>query len=114
MKKVYRIVTESELHGIKRNGFLGQSKLDVESGFIHLSFMEHVLGTANLYFTREQVPHLVEIDAASLGQALRYENVPTRNNQLFPHYYGTRIMRASICRIIVFEHSVKSGFCLDL
>ena len=114
MKRVYRIVTEMERRAINQNGCLLPSKLDTESGFIHLSSIDHVLTTANLYFAEGQSIYLLEIDAGKLGSHLRYERVAARNNHRFPHYYGDLIMESAILRIIAFGYEDGVGFTIDI
>ncbi|MBL8551558.1 MAG: DUF952 domain-containing protein [Hyphomonadaceae bacterium] len=59
---------------------------DRRDGFIHLSTGAQVAGTLKAHFRGENDLLLLEIDAASLGPALKWE--PSRGGALFPHLYG--------------------------
>lgn len=91
---VYKLLREPEYEVLERFGRFAGSPDDERDGFIHLSTAEQVEGTASKYFAAENVV-LVALSAASMGDALRYEE--SRGGALFPHLYGaiTRSMIVS-------------------
>jgi uncharacterized protein (DUF952 family) len=60
--------------------------VDRADGYIHLSTREQVEETARRHFAGQTDLVLVAIDAAALGDTLRYE--PSRGGALFPHLYS--------------------------
>ncbi len=56
-----------------------------EQGFVHLSLAEQLEGTLRTHFAAAERLTLIELDAARLGLALRFE--PSRGGALFPHLY---------------------------
>ena len=60
--------------------------VDLADGFIHFSTPEQVEDTATKHFSGQRDLLLVGIDAAALGDALRWE--PSRGGALFPHLYA--------------------------
>ncbi|MCF8507018.1 MAG: DUF952 domain-containing protein [Caulobacter sp.] len=55
-------------------------------GFLHLSTATQVEESAARHFAGVQPLMLVTVEAAALGEGLRWE--PSRRGQLFPHLYG--------------------------
>jgi uncharacterized protein (DUF952 family) len=68
------------------------SAVDARDGFIHFSTAAQLRETAARHFTGQPDLLLVAVDAASLGDALRWE--PSRGGDLFPHLYGPLPLRA--------------------
>ncbi len=59
---------------------------DAEDGFIHFSAAHQAVETAAKHFAGQDDLVLLEISAATLGPALKWE--PSRGGDLFPHLYG--------------------------
>lgn len=87
MSIVFRIVPAADWPGIEAAGAMAPSALDEKDGFIHLSDVDTVLETANLYYPPDTHPLVLEIDAETLGEALRWEHVASRDAH-FPHLYA--------------------------
>jgi uncharacterized protein (DUF952 family) len=83
---VYKIVSRSEWAEAEKAGQFTGSPLDLADGFIHLSARQQTEKTAALYFADRSDLLLLSVDAASLGDTLRWEK--SRDGQLFPHVYG--------------------------
>ncbi len=56
-------------------------------GFIHAATQAQVSGVLQRHYAGQSDLLLLEIDAAALGDALRYEASP-RSGELFPHIYS--------------------------
>ncbi len=67
-------------------GCFGGAPVDLADGFIHFSTKAQVAETAARHFAGEDNLLLVAVDAAQLGDALKWE--PSRGDQLFPHLYA--------------------------
>jgi uncharacterized protein (DUF952 family) len=65
--------------------FLG-SEVDRRDGFIHFSTAGQAAETAARHFAGERDLVLVAVDAAALGDRLKWE--PSRGGALFPHLHG--------------------------
>lgn len=83
---VYKIVPESLWHEARRNGVFHGAPIDIRDGFIHFSTGGQMRETARLHFSGIGGLLLVAVDAAALGEALRFE--PSRGGDLFPHLHG--------------------------
>lgn len=83
--KIYKIMTSEEWAGFTANGIFTGAAVDVVDGYIHLSTAGQVRATAAKHFGGRTGLILLEVDAASLGPALRWE--PSRGGELFPHLY---------------------------
>lgn len=59
---------------------------DRRDGFVHLSARAQVGETARRHYADVDELWVLEIDAAALGDALRWE--PSRGGALFPHVHG--------------------------
>lgn len=62
------------------------AEVDHRDGFLHLSARAQVADTARLHYADVADLWVLEIDAAALGTALRWE--ASRGGALFPHVYG--------------------------
>jgi len=83
---VYKIAPRPLWEAAEMTGVFAGASIDFEDGFIHLSSGAQVRETARLYFAGQEDLLLIGIDAAALGDALKWE--PSRGGDLFPHLYG--------------------------
>ena len=83
---IYKICPASAWHEAERQGVYRGSPDDIRDGFIHFSSAAQVAETATRHFSGQTGLLLVAVEAAALGDALRWER--SRNDQLFPHLYG--------------------------
>jgi uncharacterized protein (DUF952 family) len=83
---IYKILLPAEWADFEAAGQFDGSPFDRESGFVHLSSREQVGDTALRVFGREPALVVVAVDAALLGDSVRWE--PASNGELFPHVYG--------------------------
>ena len=86
-REVFKICRRAEWEAACRDGVYTGSPDDHRDGFIHLSREAQVEQTLLRHFHGETDLLLVCLDAARLGDALRYE--PSRGGELFPHLYGS-------------------------
>ncbi|KAG0585756.1 hypothetical protein M758_2G034900 [Ceratodon purpureus] len=83
---VYRISPEDEWAAAQAAGALQGGQLDTTSGYIHLSTAAQVAGTLALFYAGRSDLFLLKVNAAKLGDGLRYDEV--EGVGLFPHFYG--------------------------
>lgn len=83
---VYKLVPRDEWEAACAAGTFRGSEVDLRDGFIHLSSARQVAETARRHFAGRAHLLLVALDAATLGEALRWE--PSRGGELFPHQHG--------------------------
>lgn len=84
---IYKIATRAEWDAAERAGRFDGAPVDLQDGYIHFSTAAQVRETAKRHFAGLGDLVLVEVDAAALGAALKYE--PSRGGQLFPHLYAS-------------------------
>ncbi len=84
--RVYKILAGSAWAAAKAAGRFEGAAIDLRDGFIHLSTAAQAQETARLHFAGEAGLVVLRLDAARLGEALRWE--PSRGGQMFPHLYG--------------------------
>lgn len=83
---IYHIAEKVNWDRAKNTGSYSTPSLDSE-GFIHCSTAGQVTATFEKYFKNKAGLILLEIDAPSIGPALRWE--PSRAGEgNFPHVYG--------------------------
>ncbi len=92
MPIVYKICPASRWRGAERVGIFRGSHVDLRDGFIHFSSAAQVAETAAKHFAGEADLLLVRVDAARLGDRLKWE--PSRGGALFPHLYGDLDLKA--------------------
>jgi uncharacterized protein (DUF952 family) len=83
---IYHICRRAEWQAAVRAGVYGGSSQDDADGFIHFSTAAQVVASAAKHRAGQDGLVLVEVDAAALGAALKWE--PSRGGALFPHLYG--------------------------
>lgn len=91
MTTIYKIFRAEEWREAEQAGVFTGSVHDKRDGFIHFSTAEQARETAAKHFAGpdgagEHGLVLAEIDAAQLGDALKWE--PSRGGALFPHLYA--------------------------
>ena len=84
---IYKICPRQAWDEAVRVGAYHGSADDRRDGFIHFSREAQVAGTLEKHFAGQRDLVLVSVDAAALGDALRFE--PSRGGALFPHLYGS-------------------------
>jgi uncharacterized protein (DUF952 family) len=86
-KSVYRVFKKNEFIKFKKEKLFDGNKIDLYSGFIHLSTKTQVEQTILRYFNDEKKLIIVELSVSDLKDLLKWEK--SRNNMLFPHFFGT-------------------------
>ncbi|WP_424361702.1 DUF952 domain-containing protein [Methylocystis parvus] len=92
MTTVYKIVSVPEWRRAEAEGVFRGAAIDLTDGYIHFSSAEQVEETAAKHFAGAPDLLLVSIDAAKLGDALKWE--VSRGGALFPHLYAPLSMDA--------------------
>jgi uncharacterized protein (DUF952 family) len=83
---VFKLIDRPSWRAAEGAGTFAGSVVDARDGFIHFSTAAQVRETAARHFAGQGDLLLVAVDAAALGDALRWE--PSRGGDLFPHLYG--------------------------
>ena len=86
MTIIFKICRAAEWAEAAREGAFRGSAIDLSDGYIHFSTGKQVAETAAKHFAGQIDLVLVAVDAAALGDSLRWE--PSRGGALFPHLYG--------------------------
>ncbi len=106
---LYRIVSLEDWKQTLTQGQVPRCGADERDGFVHLSTQDNFIETANLYYEEVEQPVVLEIDPEVLGDALRWEVVPSRNNQAFPHLYAPGVPLSAV-RSVATLRMEASGF----
>ena len=86
---IYTLVRGDDWRAAERDGAYRGSADDARDGFLHFSTAAQVRDSAAKHRSGEPDLWLVEADAATLGDALRWEPASGgRRPGLFPHLYG--------------------------
>lgn len=83
---IYKIVSRSDWRTAEASGVFSGAAIDLADGFIHFSTAEQVEETAAKYFAGQTDLLLIAVNAAKLGEALKWE--ASRGGALFPHLYA--------------------------
>jgi uncharacterized protein (DUF952 family) len=84
--RIYKIVSREEWRDAEKKRRFDGSPVDIADGYIHFSTSAQMRETAAKHFAGQSDLMLVEVDAPTLGDALKWE--PSRGGALFPHLYG--------------------------
>lgn len=83
---VYRVMLNNEWDEFKKKKKFFGNKLDIQSGFIHLSTKSQIKNTIEKYYKNQDSIIIFKINVKDIAKNLKWEI--SRNNQLFPHLYG--------------------------
>jgi uncharacterized protein (DUF952 family) len=83
---IYKICERDVWRVAESDGAFRGSDVDLRDGFIHFSTAAQVAETAAKHFAGAAGQMLVAVDAAKLGEGLKWER--SRGDDLFPHLYG--------------------------
>ena len=83
---VYRVLLENEWYEFKKKKKFFGNKLDIQSGFIHLSTKAQLNGTIKKYYDETKNLIILKLNVKNFKKNLKWE--VSRDNQLFPHLYG--------------------------
>lgn len=86
-QQVFKVTTRTAWECARATGTLAASADDERDGFIHLSAAHQLAGTLAKHFKAQADLMLIELDAAALGENLRWER--SRGQELFPHLYAS-------------------------
>ena len=94
MTMIFKICKAAEWAEAERSGLFRGSAIDLSDGYIHFSTAAQVAETAARHFGGQADLVLVAVDAATLGEKLKWE--PSRGGALFPHLYAALPARAAV------------------
>ncbi len=83
---IYHMCRREEWQAARESGEYPGSSQDQADGFIHFSTAVQVVESAAKHRAGQADLLLIEVDAACLGDSLRWE--PSGGGRLFPHVYG--------------------------
>jgi uncharacterized protein (DUF952 family) len=86
LSRIYKILPRREWETALEARRFDGSAIDREDGFIHFSTAEQAQETARRHFAGQEDLLVLAVEAADLGQALRWER--SRGGALFPHLYA--------------------------
>lgn len=89
---IYKICPAPLWREAERDGVFSGSAVDRYDGYIHFSSVEQAAETAAKHFAGQENLLLIQVDAARLGERLKWE--PSRGGALFPHLYGDLDLKA--------------------
>jgi uncharacterized protein (DUF952 family) len=102
---LYKVCTEAAYAEALAKGHFDGSPDDFRDGFIHLSAFDQLKGTLAKHFAGQADLLLLEVDAARLSDALKWE--PSRGGALFPHLYAPLPLTAILS--VTKLHMAKDG-----
>lgn len=82
----FKIIDAAEWRDARAAGAYAGSAVDLADGYIHLSSQAQLAETAAKHYAGRSDLMLLDVDLASLGEAIVWE--PSRGGALFPHIYG--------------------------
>ena len=83
---LFRIFSIEEWEIVKQNKELRLKEIDTNSNFIHLCTEKQLLDTIRVHFNNIEEIVILRLSTRGLESNLKWEI--SRNNDLFPHYYG--------------------------
>ncbi|MHC1784480.1 MAG: DUF952 domain-containing protein [Anaerolineaceae bacterium] len=103
---LYHISHPETLKTAQEDGEFREASLETE-GFIHCSFQNQMIKTANRFYRGQNGLLILKIDPEMLKSEVRLE--PAENGELFPHIYG-RINLDAITGVLPFNPDLDGQF----
>jgi uncharacterized protein (DUF952 family) len=88
----YKVLTATQMAQLEADGVFMGAPVDLADGYIHLSTAAQVTETVDKHFAGQGDLHVVAVDLAVLGDAVKWE--ASRGGQLFPHIYAALPLNA--------------------
>ncbi|MFM2371172.1 MAG: hypothetical protein RIS85_894 [Pseudomonadota bacterium] len=88
----YKVLTAPQMAQLEADGVFMGAPVDLADGYIHLSTAAQVTETVDKHFAGQGDLHVVAVDLAVLGDAVKWE--ASRGGQLFPHIYAALPLNA--------------------
>lgn len=107
---VYRVIVPSDWRKAKETGQIPAVEVDQRDGYFHLSPRDQILVTAGLYFSPDQAPAVIELEAEALGAGLVWEPVPERAGRMFPHLYAETLPLSAARALIELKVMPDGGY----
>lgn len=86
LPNIYKILSRTVWECAVARGVFAGAPVDLADGYVHFSTAAQVRETARRHFAGQEDLLLLHVDAAQLGDALKWE--PSRGGDLFPHLYA--------------------------
>ena len=99
MDSLYRVVPESHWHEALRTGTVPRCAADERHDRVHLNTLADVELAANLWFTAEEAPVVLEIDLHGLAQHVRWETRADPPHGVWPNLYVPALSTSNISRV---------------
>lgn len=104
---VYRLAQLTEWRAAQESGEIPLRDIDRVDEYFHLSTRAQLLETARLHFADANDLVALAIEAAALGDQLKFEWAQKRG-EAFPHYYGA--LHVKQVRRVIALVKTKTGF----
>lgn len=106
---IYRIADPAALAAASLAGAYEGEAHDKADGFIHASTLDQLADTLQLHYADAARLAVAEIDAAALGDTLKWE--ASRGGALFPHIYGV-LPFAAVSAVHLLQRDETGGWRL--
>ena len=94
MSVAWKVLTAPQMAALLADGSFAGAPVDLADGYIHLSTETQLPETLAKHFAGQSNLHLVAVDLAVIGDAVRWEE--SRGGALFPHVYASLPMKAVV------------------
>ena len=95
--KVYRIIHKALWDTVEEE--IPLAPIDIQDGYIHLSTIDSVLETANLYFPKDKELVVLVFESECFGEMLKWEYVVSRGME-FPHVYDECLRKRDVSELL--------------
>lgn len=109
MDHLYRVVSAAHWHEAIRSGAVPRCPADTRMDRVHLNKFEDVELAANLWFTAEEEPVVLEVEVASLGEHLRWEAREDPPEGVWPNLYVPAIPTENVVRVLALEQRLDES-----
>jgi len=90
----WKVLTGPQFEAFEAAGSTDGAPIDLADGYIHMSTLDQLDETVSKHFSGQADLHVVCVDLAVLGDAVRWEE--SRGGALFPHLYAPLPLSAAI------------------
>ena len=108
MAHLYRVVPAVHWHEALQTGAVPRCPADRRLDRVHLNKLEDVELVANLWFTGEEEPVVLEVDVESFGECVRWE-ARSDPGGVWPNLYAPAIPTKNVVRVLTLEQQLDQN-----
>lgn len=99
IEKLYRVVPTADWEYALVHGFVPRCPADERGNRVHLNELKDVERVANMWFSCDEAPIVLEVCVGHMSESLRWERRTDEPCEVWPNLYVKNIPRDAVSRV---------------